>query len=108
MLNAFKWVACDQGRARLNTNEGAVVTANDGGGGGGGGVEVVNAHEEVGCSMPRWGWCSVIMRGGCSIQSNGVLRSLRCFRSYRSFGSMRSNRYCCLLSVLDPFGFIGL
>ena len=94
----------------LNTTERAVVTANDGGG-----MELVNAHEgvlnaneEVGCSMPRRGWCSVLTSGGCSIQSNGVLRSLRCFRSYRSFGSLRSNRYCCLLSLLDPFGFKGL
>ena len=54
------------------------------------------------------GMVLVLTSGGCSIQSNGVRRSLRCFRSYRSFGSLRSNRYCCLLSVLDPFGFIGV
>ena len=69
---------------------------------------VLNANEEVRCSMPRRGWYSVLTSGGCSMQRNGVLRSLRCFRSYRSFGSLRSNRYCCLLSVLDPFGFIGV
>ena len=60
---------------------------------------MLNAKEGMVISANEW---------GCSIQSNGVLRSLRCFRSYRSFGSLISNRYCCLLSLLDPFGFIGL
>ena len=32
LLSANKWVACDQGKqGLLNTNEGAVLTANDGG-----------------------------------------------------------------------------
>ena len=60
MLNAFKWVACDQGRARLNTNEGAVVTANDGGGGGGSGEcprggGVLNAKVGMVLSDNAWG-----------------------------------------------------